>query len=120
MTQTVYLSSLESYRFEPVRECRLLDTLTFDTGKVAVRASLQPPVIGQDFDRDDIDTVVLAARHEGVSVAPIDEFPCFAFIAIPRTAGLTISSPVRSDDLQIIGWGELYRTREDATDHVFG
>ncbi|RBY93566.1 hypothetical protein DQ237_17430 [Blastococcus sp. TF02-8] len=120
MQQTVYLSSLESTRFEPVRECRLLETLAFETGKVAVRASLDPPVPGQDFGRgDDIDTVVITTRHEGASLAPIDEFPCFVFIAIPRVAGLEPSSPLRSDDLEIVGWGELYRSHEDAAGHVF-
>jgi hypothetical protein len=31
-----------------------------------------------------------------------------------------LQSPIRSDDLEIIGWGELYRTREDAERHAFG
>jgi hypothetical protein len=119
--ETLYLSSLESIRFEPVRACRIVDELTFDTGKVAVVARLQPPVVGQDFNRAaDIDTVILAARHEGVSVAPVNEFPCFVFIAIPRPGLETLRTPVRSDDLEIIGWGELYRTHADAASHVFG
>jgi hypothetical protein len=41
------------------------------------------------------------------------------FIAIPRQhEGL--QSPIRSDDLEIIGWGELYRTYRDAELHSFG
>jgi len=118
--ETVYLSSTESIRFELVRECRILETLTFDTGKVAVRARLWPPVIGQDFNRADIEEVVLTTRHKGASIAPIDEFPCFVFITIPRTGLETVSSPIRKDDLQILAWGELYRSREDAADKTFG
>ena len=120
MHQTVYLSSLDSIHFEPVRECHLLETLTFDTGKVAVRARLHPPVPGQDFDRsEDIDTVVITTRHEGASLAPIDELPCFVFVAIPRVPGAQPSSPLRAGDLEIVGWGELYGSHEDAAGHVF-
>lgn len=118
--ETVYLSSLESARFEPVRECRILAPLTFDTGKLAVRVTLRPSIPGQDFNRvEDVETVVLAPRFEGASVAPIDEFPCFVFIAIPREGLEALSSPIRSDDLEIIGWGELYRSPEDASRHAF-
>jgi hypothetical protein len=50
----------------------------------------------------------------------VSEFPCFVFIAIPRDGYQALVSPVRSDDLEIIGWGELYRTHEDAERHAFG
>lgn len=119
--ETLYLSSLDSARFEPVRECRIERLLTFDTGKVAAVARLSPGVIGQDFNHaSDIDTVVLSPRHEGVSVDPVSEFPCFVFITIPREGYEALQSPVRSDDLEIIGWGELYRTQDDAERHAFG
>jgi hypothetical protein len=116
---TFYLSSLDSVRFEPVRECRVEDILIFDTGKAAAVAWIQPPVIGQDFNRpDDLRTVILVPRHEGVSIDRISEFPCFVFIAITRE-DYELKSPIRSDDLEIIGWGELYRTHHDAENHVF-
>lgn len=118
--QIYYLSSLDSARFEPVRECCFERLLTFDSGKLAVEAQLSPAVIGQDFDRvSDIETVILSARHENASIDPVDEFPCFVFITIPREHDV-LQSPIRSDDLEIIGWGELYRTREDAERHAFG
>jgi hypothetical protein len=118
--ETYYLSSLDSTRFEPVRECRFERLLSFDSGKVAVEALLVPPVIGQDFNRAaDIDRVILTARHEDAAIDPVSEFPCFVFIAISRDHD-GITSPIRSDDLEIIGWGELYRTRQDAASHSFG
>lgn len=115
-----YLSSLESARFEPVRECRVERRLVFDSGKVAVEARLLPSVMGQDFNRaSDIDTVILSCRHEDAVIDPVSEFPCFVFITIPKGAGYVLQSPIRSDDLEIIGWGELYRTHEDAERHSF-
>ena len=119
--ETYYLSSLDSLRFEPVRKCRFERTLAFDSGKAAVEVRLDPGVVGQEFDRDsDIVNVVLSARHEGTSVDPVSEFPCFVFIAIPRAGFDRLKTPIRSDDLQVIGWGELYRTRADAERHAFG
>ncbi len=115
-----YLSSLDSVRFEPVRECRIVDMLIFDTGKAAAVARIEPPVMGQDFNRsDDLQTVILVPRHEGVSIDPVSEFPCFVFVAITHE-GYELKSPIRSDDLEVIGWGELYRTHHDAENHVFG
>jgi hypothetical protein len=115
-----YLSSLESTRFAPVRECKIVEALAFDTGKSAVLGLINPGVIGQDFNRSaDIDEVVLASRHEGVSIEEIAQFPCFVFIAIARD-GYRLQSPTRADDLEIIGWGELYRSYHDAENHVFG
>jgi hypothetical protein len=117
---TFYLGSLESVRFETVRKCEVLDTLIFDTGKAVAVTRIQPPVIGQDLNRpDDLHTVILAPRHEGVSIDPVSEFPCFVFIAIARE-GYALKSPIQPDDLEIIGWGELYRTYQDAENHVFG
>jgi hypothetical protein len=116
-----YLSSLDSARFEPVRECRVERRLMFDSGKVAVEARLAPSVGGQDFDRaSDIDTVILSARHEDAVIDPVGEFPCFVFITISKGDDHVLQSPIRPDDLEIIGWGELYRTREDAERHSFG
>lgn len=122
MTGEIYfLSSLDSVRFEPVRECRVERRITFDTGKIAVEATLSPSVDGQDFNRaSGIDRVLLSCRHENVSIDPISEFPCFVFIAVAKGDGAVIESPVRADNLEIIGWGELYRTRDDAERHSFG
>ncbi|BCJ37005.1 hypothetical protein Athai_45080 [Actinocatenispora thailandica] len=117
---TYYLSSLDSVRFEPVRECVFERMLVFDTGKEAVEARLSPTVIGQDFGHgSDLAKVILSARHEGVSIYSIEKFPCFVFIAIPRAGSHAPQSPIRADELQVIGWGELYRTKEDAKRHSF-
>ncbi|MTD56092.1 hypothetical protein [Amycolatopsis pithecellobii] len=118
--QTLYLSSLESQRFESVRECRIVELLTFDTGKEAAYAFVEPPVLGQEFNKaSDIRQVIVAPRHEGASIAPVHQSPCFVFIAIPRGEFDTLRSPIRADDLEIIGWGELYRTYDDAQHHSF-
>jgi len=118
--KTLYLSSLDSARFELVRECSFQRDLLFDTGKLVIEARISPPVVGQDFNRRcDIERVILSARHEDVSLDAISSFPCFVFICVPRVENLALESPIQHDDLEIIGWGELYRTASDARRHVF-
>jgi hypothetical protein len=118
---TYFLSSLDSVRFEPVRECRLEMPLEFNTGKTCALVRLNPPVSGQDFNiGGDIEDIVLAARHEEGTLFPITEFPCFVYIARPRKGSIDGSRTITKDDLEIIGWGELYRSRSDAEGHVFG
>lgn len=56
----LYLSSLESRRLKPVRECRLVRFLILDTGKMAAVASLDPGFNGQDLGIPEIETVILS------------------------------------------------------------
>lgn len=102
-------------RFEPVRACHFVEMLHFDTGKQAVRVIVDPTMVGQDFDQaDDISQVILVARHEGVPLDPVTEYPGFVAIAVAREGYEAVQTPIRSDDLTVIGWGELYRTQDDA------
>lgn len=115
-----FLSSLESTAFGATRECTFLKRLRFDSGKECVLAELTPPVIGQQFGvAQDIRFVVLASRHEGYMLTPIVEFPCFVFIARVLAVDLENVSVISSGDLEVLAWGELYRTRLDADNHVF-
>ncbi len=67
----------------------------------------------------DIEQVVLSARHSGTTLESIDEFPFFVHIAVPSVTSTPLTTPMRADELTIIGWGELYRTRADAEAHRF-
>lgn len=115
-----YLSSLDSYAFEPVRTCDVLKRLQLDTGKDAILATIDPPAIGQQWDLpDDVSTVVLASRVEGRGLDPIEEFPYFVHIAASRHGWKSLETPIRADDLVTLAWGELYLTHDDAGQHRF-
>lgn len=115
-----FLSSLDSSRFEAVRECMLVKELFFDTGKHCALVNLNPPLRGQEFGlADDIENVVLAARFEDGTLFPINEFPCFVFIARPIRTGIAHCEAISKDDLEVVGIGELYRSRSDAEEKVF-
>ena len=119
--QPLYLSSLESYRFEPVRECRLVRMIQFDTGKQCALVTLHPGVPGQEFDvSGDLDLFVIATRFEGTTLSPIVEFPCFVFIGLPSENWETSNEVISANEVQVIGWGELYRSAEEAEAHSFG
>jgi hypothetical protein len=63
---------------------------------------------------------VVTTRFEGATLSPINEYPCFVFIALPKGDLDPRVVLLKADDLQIIGWGELYRSPEDAAAHRFG
>ena len=112
---TYYLSSLDSIKFAPVRECMFLKKLRFSTGKECVLVKLSPPVIGQDYNMcEDIEEFVLANRYEGESLFPIRNFPCFVFVARPLINNIKERDQIVKEELEIVGWAELYRTKIDA------
>jgi len=113
-----YLSSLDSVRFAPVRRVKVRRTLELTGGRDVLVTDVDPPVAGKDFGRDDIRTLVLAARHKGATVSPVNEFPCYVYIALPPAGWNPDTGALSPDDLQIIAWGELYRTQEDAQAQV--
>lgn len=117
---TYYLSSLESARFEPVRECELVKRMAFDTGKQCALVKVSPAVVGQPWGlADDIEFFVLANRHEGEELFPVSGFPCFVHVARLRTEEVMEREVISASDLENVAWCELYRTRSDADNHVF-
>jgi hypothetical protein len=73
INDVLYLSSLDSYRFEPVRICRNLRRISFGAGRDALLVDLDPGISGADFNRtSDLSTFVLIARFEGASIAPVN------------------------------------------------
>jgi hypothetical protein len=119
--QMLYLSSLESYLFEPVRACLFVRLLRFDTGKPCALVRLSPAVPGASLGTTgDLDTFVLATRHEGATIEPIDEFPCFVHIGRPLIVLDDGIDVITAAQVEVLAWGELYRTADDAANHSFG
>jgi hypothetical protein len=119
--ETYYLSSLESVKFEPTRKCEFLARLRLTTGKPCVLVRISPTVCLQEYNlTDDVDTLVLVSRHEGHDITAIQTFPFFVFIARALIDNIQDSEVISKDNLQILAWGELYRTKEDADEHRFG
>jgi hypothetical protein len=115
-----FLSSLDSYVLETTRTCDFIAHMRFQSGKECVLAEVEPPIPGQPFGlQHDISRVVLANRHAGDTLTKIAEFPCFVHVARPVVDGIETLPVVNASDLENIAWGELYRSKEDADQHIF-
>jgi len=120
MNEIYYLSSLDSVKFAPTRECTFLKRLRFRTGKECVLVRLSPPVVGQEYGvGTDIEDFILTNRHEGEEFSPITSFPCFVFIARLLIENPDVPHEIDTHDVEVVAWGELYRTKHDADKHVF-
>jgi hypothetical protein len=58
--------------------------------------------------------VLVAVRHQGASLFPINEWPVFVHVARPLIDSPELREKLRDDELELIAWGALYRTEEDA------
>lgn len=117
---TYFLTSLESSRFEDVRECVFIRKMTFDSGKEAALVKLTPAVDGQSWGlAGDAEYFVLACRHEGEHLFPVSTFPCFVHIARLLNDNAQHQDCIKTADVQAVAWGELHRSYEDAVEHAF-
>ena len=119
-TRKYYLSSMDSLSFEQTRECVFVRELHFASGKECFLVRVSPPVIGQGYGLggQDIEYLVLASRHAGQPVDPIGASPCFVHIARPLNDGVCTKDTLETSDVEVIAWGEVYRTRRDAENHT--
>ena len=113
-TPDFYLSSSEGYDLEEPRRCWIVRKFRTTQRSDLLLVELQPPIIGQKYGLGgrDIAQVVVASRHQGVSLIPISEWP--AYVHVARIVGDSIEEPLQDEDLQVIAWAELHQTEEAA------
>ena len=114
-TPDFYLASSEGYGLEGPRRCYRIRRILGRGSDDYLLVKVDPPIIGQRYGLGgrDIDRVILATRHEGESLFSISSWPVFVHVARmlrePREG-----DSMTSEDLEEIGWAEIYRTEEDA------
>ena len=110
-----FLASSEGYGLEQPRRCYRLRRILGRSGDDYLLVKVDPPIVGQRYGLGgrDIDHVVLATRHKGESLFPVSSWPVFVHVARllrePREG-----DTMTRDDLEEIGWAEIYETEEDA------
>lgn len=111
-----YLASTEGYGMEEPRWCYRIKRLRGDHRDDHLLIRVEPPFIGQQYGlgAQDIDEVVVAPRHRGVSLFPITAWPVFVHVARPLVANPAGRTTIHDEELEEIGWGELYPTEEAA------
>jgi len=81
---------------------------------------IEPGLAGQRFGLGSIEIVqlIISARHRGRTLYPISEWPLYVYVArIPDRAIIESLSFTR-EQIELIAWGTLFRTREEASDHA--
>lgn len=111
-----YLASTEGYGMDEPRRCWQIKRLATDGRDDLMLVKIEPPLIGQKYGLGgrDIDFVLVAPRHQGASLFPINEWPLYVHVA-----RLLIENPETRDALlphefESIAWAELYLTEDDA------
>ena len=114
-----YLASSEGYGLEEPRRCWRVKRLTADERDERddlLLLKIDPPLPGQKYGLGncDVDLVLVATRHRGVSLFPVNEWPVFVHVARPLSVNPELRETLREDEFETIAWAELYRTEEDA------
>lgn len=91
---------------------RLRDSLRNDYMLVSIR----PAIVGQKYGLGsiDIDQLILSTRLVGTTLFPIQEWPCHVYVTRIKNESIVTTSWLGPDDVQMIGWGTLHLTEEDA------
>ena len=117
MTPDFYLSTEMEYSgLASPRACyveaRVSDRLRDDH----LLIQIDPPLIGQSFGlgSSDIDELLISPRFEGSTLCPIKEWPAHVYVARIFDESVRVTKTVKSGQVQVIAWGLLFRTLEEA------
>jgi len=110
-----YLTSTESDILKQPRKCYIIKKFKAEKREGFLLIKIDPPIIGQNFGLggNDIDYVALSHRHVGASLFPISEWPLHVFVA-RLLINPDFVDKLLIKDTQLIAWGEIYKTEEEA------
>lgn len=105
---------------EEPRGCWPLKRLKSESRDDLLLMRIEPALIGQKYglgDKD-VDVVIVATRHKGDSLFPINEWPVSVHVARPLVANPELRAVIRDDETELIAWAELYPTEAAARTKV--
>lgn len=79
---------------------------------------IAPPIIGQRYglgDRD-ITQLILATRHQGVTLFPVNEWPAYVYVYRILDEAMLSQDTFDSNQLEMIIWGMIFRSLSEARD----
>jgi hypothetical protein len=81
---------------------------------------IEPALDGQRFGLGsaDITSLIISSRHRGQTLFPISEWPSYVYVARVLDNAVLSSATFARDQVELIAWGMLFRTREEADDHA--
>jgi hypothetical protein len=81
---------------------------------------IEPGLTGQRFGLGSVDItqLIISARHRGETLYPISEWPLFVYVARILDRAIIESLSFTREQIELLAWGALFRTREEALDHA--
>lgn len=81
---------------------------------------IEPALDGQRFGlgATDITQLIVSARRQGQTLYPISEWPFFVYVARIVDEAVLESHVFTREQVELIAWGMLFRTHEEASDHA--
>jgi hypothetical protein len=78
--------------------------------------SISPAIVGQKYSlgSQNIDQLVLSTRLSGTTLFPIQGWPCHVYVMRIKNDSILASHFIEKEDVEMIGWGTLHPTEEDA------
>lgn len=122
METVFYLASIETEPLVSPRKCIAEQRLCVPKRDDYLLARVEPPFVGQGYglgDKD-IDEVVLATRLQGDTLFPMSTWPIEVYVCRILNERIKTTGTATAEDVQVIFWGTLYQTLEDAESSLAG
>jgi hypothetical protein len=109
--------------YEPLttpRACWRKARLRDETRDDHMLIDIEPALDGQRFGLGsaDITSLIISSRHRGQTLFPISEWPSFVYVARILDDTVLSSRTFSRGQVELIAWGMLFPTREEAADHA--
>lgn len=117
---TFYIVSTDDTTIEEPRACFALRRIAYGSRDDYLVVKIDPPLIGQEYGLGgkDIDVLVVAAKHQGVTLFPIKEWPVYVYVFRPLIDPSLLRGHIPPKSLQMISWSELHPTMERAIESM--
>jgi|SRR5215475_10184468 len=111
-----YLASAEGYDLGEPRKCFIIKRLRGDVRDDYLLIRIYPSIIGQKYGLGGIEVagVIVATRHKGDSLFPINKWPVFVHVARVFPDHPEEREVIHNGEFEEIAWAELYRTEAEA------
>jgi hypothetical protein len=112
-----FLTSTETSEVFELRKCfRLKRIVSVERPDNFLAVKISPVILGQPYGMgaNDISEVVLATRHAGRSLFPVNEWPLYVYVCRIINDGAYRLGKASAKDLEIMFWGEIYRIEDEA------
>lgn len=111
-----YLSSSDGYGLEAPHRCTPIRRIRGDARDDLLLVRVEPPLPGQLYGLggDDIVYLVIAARHVGVSLFPVSEWPAYVHVGRILVSAPEERDHLRSSETEEIAWAEIYPDENSA------